>query len=330
MKIGNININAVKLGSTTVNKVYIGSTKVWPNIVQDLIFKINTALGDGLAEFTFSPDYAGAVNYTIDWGDSQTSTITTVTDPTHTYSTGGIYTIKINITSGIINYSFIDSPDKLKVTELNNWGTYSGLTSMNACFYTLTNIVLKPTDYPNFSNCTDFVNSFRGVAWDSGTVFSNYSFSAATTIDLMFASSPSSLNGITQVDFSSVNIAGRAFNDNSNFNEDFTGTNLAPTDMNQIFRLSTNFEGDGIKDIDISNTTNMYLAFAATSLTNQNYQDALIYWTGWNGTTATKTLQNNVSAHFGNAQFENGGQSEDVRNYLTGTLGWTITDGGGI
>jgi len=330
MKIGGIDITNPKIGTTTINKVFIGSDQVWPNIVNEFIFKINTALGDGLAEFTFSPDYAGAVNYTIDWGDSQTSTITTVTDPTHTYSTGGIYTIKINITSGIINYSFIDSPDKLKVTELNNWGTYSGLTSMNACFWTLTNIVLKPTDYPNFSNCTDFVNSFREVAWDSGTVFSNYSFSAATNIDLMFSSSPSSLNGITQADFSSVNIANRAFNGNSNFNEDFTGTNLAPTNMGQIFRLSTNFEGDGIKDIDISNTTDMYLAFATTSLTNQNYQDALIYWTGWNGTTATKTLQNNVPAHFGNAQFENGGQSEDVRNYLTGTLGWTITDGGGI
>ena len=60
------------------------------------------------------------------------------------------------------------------------------------------------------------------------------------------------------------------------------------------------------------------------------YRNILIGWTGWNGTNATKTLNSNQSCNFQNARYEIGGQSEDVRNYLINTLGWTITDGGGI
>jgi surface protein len=100
------------------------------------------------------------------------------------------------------------------------------------------------------------------------------------------------------------------------------------TSLNYTF--SSNNNDFDLTKIDFQNVTNGQYAFNGSGLTSSSYQAGLVYMTGWNGTTATKTLKNNVSFHFGYAQYELGGISEDVRNYLINTLGWTIADGGGI
>lgn len=49
--------------------------------------------------------------------------------------------------------------------------------------------------------------------------------------------------------------------------------------------------------------------------------------TGWPSQT---TPQSNVSWGMGTTQYTAGGNAEAGRNILTGTYGWTITDGGPV
>ncbi|MCT4560803.1 MAG: BspA family leucine-rich repeat surface protein [Crocinitomicaceae bacterium] len=70
--------------------------------------------------------------------------------------------------------------------------------------------------------------------------------------------------------------------------------------------------------------------FAAnSSLSRADYDGLLTGCTGWNGVTATKTLQNNVSFGVGSTQYTLLSNAAAARSYLTNTKSWTITDGGG-
>ena len=49
--------------------------------------------------------------------------------------------------------------------------------------------------------------------------------------------------------------------------------------------------------------------------------------TGW---ASQATIQNDVSLGVGATKYTSGGAAETGRNILTGTYGWTITDGGPV
>mgnify|MGYP003676871308 FL=1 len=99
--------------------------------------------------------------------------------------------------------------------------------------------------------------------------------------------------------------------------------------MSKAFWVASSFN-QNLSNWNVESVGDMTDCFLSSALDNVNYRLILIGWTGWTSGAPTKTLQSNVPAHFGTAKYEIGGESEDVRNYLTGTLGWTITDGGGI
>jgi len=310
MKIGNNDINSVKLGSTTVNKVYIGSTKVFPNnnciILEDeWIFQINTNLGNGLTSYNFSPSTSGTINYNIDWGDSSNDTVTSSTGLTHSYSSHGIYTIKVLITSGITSPNLRFGADRLKVIDVLDWGTYNGWTSLQSMFYNMNHLpsILSVNTSLDCTNVTLVRNAF----WNTSVKSCNVGcFKNLTVGSELFETFGNAFNDPTIKDLDVSGI--------SHFFEMFRGLNV---DVD-------------VSNYDVSIAINMTNMFLSSAFSDTNYQKALVKWTGWNGTSPTKTLQPNVPAHFGTARYEIGGESEDIRNYLTGTLGWTITDGGGI
>jgi len=303
MNIGNTIFNNIKIGSTTVNKVYIGSDKVWPNITNEFIFKINTALGSG-ATFRYLPATAPTVNYVIDYGDGTVSNITSGGLVTHNYSAHGVYTIKILYIVGVVRYNFYQY-DANKIIEILNWGTYSGLNSMFRAFRLCTNLTaISATDYPNLSNVISFNEMFVGcTSLNFPNSVGNWDVSNVLDFDSCFRFSPFNVD-LSSWDFSSATTINRIVKD---------------TQFNQP-----------IANWDVSNVTNISNTFLNSNLDDTNYQNGLVGWTGWTAGAPTKTLKNNVPAHFGTARYEIGGESEDIRNYLTGTLGWTITDGGGI
>mgnify|MGYP003653939078 FL=1 len=303
MKIGSTGITNPRIGITPINKVFIGLDKVWPNVVDEFIFKINTNLGSG-ASFKYNPSSTTGVNYTIDYGDGTVVNYTSSGLQTHTYSSGGIYIIKILYTSGVFGYNFYKY-DANKIIEVINWGTYSGLNSMFRCFRLCTNLTtISATDYPDLTNVISFNEMFVGCT------------------SLIFPSSISNWDVSNVQDFTSCFRL-------SLFDINISSWNLSSaTTINRIVK-DTPFN-QPIGAWSIPNVINVFNSFLNSNLDNNNYQNGIIGWTGWTSGAPTKTLKSNVSAHFGTAKYEIGGESEDVRNYLTGTLGWTITDGGGI
>ncbi len=271
----------------------------------EFIFQINTNLGNGLTSYNFSPPTSGTINYNIDWGDSSNDTVTNSTGLTHSYSNHGIYTIKVLIISGITSPNLRFGIDKEKVIDILDWGTYNGWTSIQSMFYTMNNLsaVLSVNTSLDCSNVTIVRNAF----WNTSVKSCNVGcFKNLTKGVELFETFGNSFNDPTIKDLDTSAI----------------------TDFFEMFR-GLNVDVD-VSNYDISSVIRMTNMFLGSAFSDTNYQKALKNWTGWDGTTATKTLQNNVPAHFGNARYEIGGESEDARNYLINTKGWTITDGGGI
>tara|TARA_R110000796_G_scaffold145863_1_gene262489 strand:+ start:259 stop:1266 length:1008 start_codon:yes stop_codon:yes gene_type:complete len=335
MKIGSTDITNPRIGAAPISKVFIGLDKVYPNVVDEFIFTIDTSLGDGLAEFDFNPTHYGTIDYNIKTSDGHDIDVTTNTNTNIVFSVGGVYTVIVLVISGINNYAFTSSVDKLKLTNVLNWGTYAGLLNLTNCFKALY-VGIDASDIPNLSNCTrmDFCFSGNGstptVTFNPLVDFALWNFSALTLLYGTFQASVGGVKNIALANFGVSIDMSWSFWLSPSFNEDFTGTTMIATDLWRTWRNCSSFEGDGIKDIDITLCSNMSQSFQGSGLTDSNYREALIKWTGWTSGAPTKTLRSSVPAHFGVAKYEIGGESEDVRNYLTGTLGWTITDGGGI
>jgi len=67
-----------------------------------------------------------------------------------------------------------------------------------------------------------------------------------------------------------------------------------------------------------------------TNISVTNYNDILTGWTGWNGITATKSVQPNVVFGASGRNYSAGSAAANAKNYLITVKGWTITDAGGI
>ena len=297
------------MGNQDVNicsvQVYNNRPIVSNPVVQEFIFQVDTSLGNGLNSFVLNPQTSGTVDYLVDHGDGNETQVNAGGSVVINYASAGIYELKISIVSGFLKPNFFTSVDKVKITDIINWGIweFSNMTSFLYECSSLTN--LSATDYPSFSGTT-----IQTMIYDCSELVSmnigSWDISNANSLIQCFRQSPK-------------------FNDPTINNLNVTGI----TNMAQVFWSSTLFD-QSLSNWDMSSVTTFDDGLRSTAFSNANYWDTLIGWTGWNGTTATKTLQNNVTAHFGTAQYEIGGESEDVRNYLINTLGWTITDGGGV
>ena len=72
---------------------------------------------------------AGTIDFTIDWGDGNTDTVTAYDDDLgegaidHVYSTAATYTIAIGGT--ITGFRFQNGGDKVKIKTVSQWGTFN-------------------------------------------------------------------------------------------------------------------------------------------------------------------------------------------------------------
>ena len=118
----------------------------------------------------------GTYNFTVNWGDGNTDTITTYNqaEVTHTYATGDIYTIEC--TGDFTSINPFVSGDPLKILEILNWGG-TNLTINNVfALRGATNMTCSATDSPtlsgDISGCFYLCSSFTsGIAnWDFSNV----------------------------------------------------------------------------------------------------------------------------------------------------------------
>jgi len=163
----------------------------------------------------------GTYNFTIDWGDGNTSTITAYNqaEVTHTYAAAGTYTV--NIAGTLIGWQFDNVGDKDKITSISNWGDLR-LGNNGRYFRGASNLVITATDQLDLTGTTDFSFAFAGCgsltsfpdmdtggvttfyfAWfqcSSLTAFPNLDVSSGTNFDSAWRSC-SSLTSFPQFDF---------------------------------------------------------------------------------------------------------------------------------
>jgi len=292
-------------------------------ISEEFIFKIDTSLGNGTNQFHFNPEFDNIIDFDINWGDGNIQTISSSSPIIHNYSTNGIYIIKLNLLRNvsIIQYRFWLSNDKEKIIEILNWGTVYP-NEFYRSFYSCSNLTKVATDYLQINN------SARDAFANSGllTGFDNLKISGTFR---GFLQNTNWNGNVKNWDLTNTIDLEATF-----MNSNFTGLGLNQTFCSPIYCRQTFFNTPllscSISHWDMTNCNEFLDMFAYSTLSNYDYRNILIGWTGWNGTIATKILKSNQSCNFSNAQYEIGGQSEDVRNYLINTLNWTISDGGGI
>jgi hypothetical protein len=127
---------------------------------------------------TLPLEVAGVYSGTIDWGDSNSDDLT-YANQSHTYTSAGTYTITISGDT-LQGWAFKNGGDKLKITDVSNWGTIFEF-DRTRMFQGCSNMDVSATDVPTIST-TDFSSNFYNTGitnpdwsgWDM-TGVTNYS-----------------------------------------------------------------------------------------------------------------------------------------------------------
>lgn len=193
----------------------------------------------------------GTYSFTVNWGDGTSGIVTSAADAdaSHTYSTRGIKNIAI--TGGIEGFSFDGAGDRLKLTDISNWGPLQ-LGNSGGYFSGAANFNLSATSPLNLAGTTNFSDAFAGATSFNGDV-SDWDVSAVTDMSGMFSGSGFT-GDISGWDTGNVELMGGMFA-GTEFNGDISGWDTGSlTDLNNTFKSSA-FTGD-ITGWDITGVTN--------------------------------------------------------------------------
>ena len=135
-------------------------------------------------------------------------------------------------------------------------------------------------------------------------------------------------------DVSSVTNFQKFMAKNQVFDQDLSSWNTANvTNMSYMFescsalRAGNGGTTAGWSIASLVNANQMWGGSTSGGLSTANYDAILDSTTGW---PSQATIQNNVTFAANGANYTAGSNAEAGRNILTGTYGWTITDGGPV
>ena len=156
----------------------------------------NTSVGSSNSnQFTLPFVSTGKYDCLIDWGDGLKSRVTNYnqSDITHTYSSAGTKTISI---TGLCNgFRFNNSSDRLKLTNISQWGSDFRLgRTEGGYFYGCVNLTVSAVDTLNLKGTTSLNNCFNGCSIFNYDV-SGWNTSAVTDMSFMFANAIAFNNG---------------------------------------------------------------------------------------------------------------------------------------
>jgi surface protein len=292
-------------------------------------------------------EITGTYNFFVDWGDGNSDTITVWNDPavTHTYSSSGIYTIKIY--GQIEGWRFNSTGDRLKLLSITSWGSSFRLGNNNGYFRGCSNLdlsgVLDIIDLQGttilgvmFRDCSSLTTVNNMELWDTSSVIAttgmfrdailfnhpigNWDMSSVADISSMFQGASSFNQPIGTWDTSSVTTMFQTFLNTSSFNQSIGTWDVSSvTDMSSMFNGATSFNQPiGVWDVSL-------LTFATNMLNNcglsqANYDNLLIGW-------GIQSLQLGVTLGALNVPYTQPPSSAaTARNaVLIGIFGWTIT-----
>jgi surface protein len=215
---------------------------------------------------------------------------------TITLPSSGVYVLEVNANevNGFNRISFNNSGDRLKITDIKQWGSIVW-SSFDAAFRGCLNMLVTATDIPNLSSVTTMYSMFRDST-SANPNTTNWDVSNVTSMRAMFFGETVANPDVSNWDVSSVSDMGYMFNNALSANPNTTNWDVSSvTDMTQIF-LSSNLSAE--------NLTACYENWSQLS------------------------LQQNVSFSAGTTKYNSSGQAG--RDILVNTYNWIIEDGGQV
>jgi len=263
---------------------------------------------------------------------------------TITLPSSGVYVLEVipKEVNGFNRIEFNDGGDKLKMTDIKQWGEVVW-SSFGKSFYGCENILVTATDVPNLSNVTKMRYMFRGASianpnttnWDVSNVtdmlvmftdassanpdVSNWDVSNVTNMLSMFYNASSANPDVSNWDVSSVTNMRLMFYNMSSANPDVSNWDVGSvTNMYGMFRSASSVNPD-VSNWNVSSVTDMRYMFENSNLSVENLTACYENWSQLN-------LQQNVEFVAGNTKYNASGQAG--RDILVNTYNWTIEDGG--
>ena len=251
---------------------------------------------------------------TVHWGDG-----TSDTTNTHTYASGGTYTVTIE---GAVNtFRFANIGDKAKIIDISNWGGFD--FADNNTFRGCSNLDISATDIPTISTTT-LSSSFYACSSLTTPDFSRWDTSSVTNMFNTFAGCIL-FNSLLNWDTSSVTIMQYMFQNCTSFNQPLNWDTSSVTNMSLMFQGASSF--NQLLGWDTSSVTNMSTMFKDCTSFNQP-----LNWNTSNVTDMTSMLRNagdfdqNISAFdinqvssFNNFMF---GSTLSTANYDALLIAW--------
>jgi surface protein len=191
---------------------------------------------------------------TVNWGDGNSDALNT-----HTYATGGTYTVTIPNT--VTGFRFNNGGDRRKLIEVVNCG---GLVlDNNGMFFGCSNLNITATDAPTIST-TSLYRTFRDCPSLTTIDLNSWDVSSVTNMSQFFFRCTNFIQGIGSWDTGSVNDMSLMFDNASSFNEYIGGWDTGSVnDMTSMFQSASSFN-QNIGSWDVSNVTNMNAMFNGT------------------------------------------------------------------
>ena len=128
----------------------------------------------------------GNYNFTVDWGDSSGLDTITAYDQanvTHTYASAGEYNISINGT--ISGWRFNTVGDRMKITDVSQWGDLN-LGNSKGYFYGCSNLDVTASDSLNLTDTTTLYQAFCGCSGLTSLDVSNWDISNVSSFFMAF------------------------------------------------------------------------------------------------------------------------------------------------
>ncbi len=234
----------------------------------DFVFSVKTdnAGTSNSTSFTIPTTGAG-YNYSVDWNDDTVIDSTGIAgNTTHDYGVAGTYTIRISGTFPRIFFN--NSGDKLKITNISQWGT-GAWSNMQSAFSGASNMTVTATDVPNFGAVTSMSGMFQGASL-ANPITTGWDTSNVTNMSLMFSDAVSANPNTSNWDVSQVTSMAYMFMSAANANPDVSNWDVSHVvDMQRMFTNATSATPITTNWVTTS-LTSTYVMFGGATAANPN------------------------------------------------------------
>ena len=230
----------------------------------DFVFEVTTTEAD---TFTLPLRSTGTYNFTINWGDGGSDTITAYdqAEITHSYAQAGVYECRIRgVCSG---WQFNNTGDRLLITDIKQWGCLLFGSSAAGAFYGCSNMYTTATDEVDVSGVMYMQSMFRDC-YKVNPVTTNWDTSAVTSMYYLFASCHLAEPDVSNWNVGSVTDFESMFNNAETLNPDVSGWDVSSAlSFRNLFRSAASANPD-VSSWDVSACLDFGAMFRGASSAN--------------------------------------------------------------